>query len=121
MKKSLILASLFVVPFAFASAADDAPVKPKRDPGQMFKNLDKDADGTLSFEEWKAGVIGQIDAARQPEVFKKKDADGDGKLTLPEYMHIPPREVPKPATDAKPEKKAKKEKPAAEKTSAPKQ
>lgn len=127
MKKSFLLASLMVLPFALASAAD-APAKPKRDPGVMFKALDKDADGSLSFDEWKVGMTGQIDPSRQPEVFKKKDGDGDGKLTLPEFMHVPPKEVAKPAAGAKPEAKAEKkpkkaagEKPAGDKPEASKQ
>lgn len=104
MKKSFLIVSL-LIPVAIACAAD--PAKPKRDPGQIFKSLDANNDGALSYDEWKGGQVGHIDPSRMPEVFKKKDADGDGKLTLSEYMHIPPRATPKPA--AATEKAAKKE------------
>ncbi len=58
-------------------------------------------------------MAGQIDPSRVEEVFKKKDANGDGKLSLSEYMFVPPREAAKPAGgDPKKEKK---------KTAAPKQ
>jgi len=116
MKRIFIPATLLVVPFAVAIAADDtpsAPAKPKRDPAELFKAIDRDGDGFLSFEEYKASTIGQIDPSRVESVFKKKDANGDGKLTLSEFMFVPPREPAKPAgADVKKEKK---------KTDAPKQ
>ena len=48
------------------------------------------------------------DPSRVGDVFKKKDADGNGKLTLTEFMFVPPREAAKPVAPA--EKGAKKEK-----------
>ncbi|MGB8168315.1 MAG: EF-hand domain-containing protein, partial [Chthoniobacteraceae bacterium] len=97
MKTHAILATLIVLPFAMATAADEPAAKPKRDPAVLFKQIDHDGDGSLSFEEYKASTVGHIDPARVGEVFKKKDADGDGKLNLTEFMYVPPREVPKPA------------------------
>ena len=98
MKSISLLVPLIVLPFGLAIAADpSAPAKPKRDPAQIFKAVDKDADGGISLDEFKASTIGQIDPSRVGDVFKKKDADGDGKLTLAEYMFIPPREPAKPA------------------------
>jgi hypothetical protein len=107
MKTLSLFSALFVAPFVLAVAADpSAPAKPKRDPAQLFKAVDKDADGSISLDEFKASTVGQIDPSRVGDVFKKKDADGDGKLTLSEYMFIPHKETPKPA--AAPETGAKK-------------
>ncbi len=104
MKIQTILATLIALPLVIATAADDAPVKQKRDPAQIFKTIDHDGDGTLSFEEYKASTIGHIDPSRVGDVFKKKDSDGNGKLTLVEFMYVPPREPTKPAaTPAKKE------------------
>lgn len=93
-----------------ALAADEkptAPAKPKRDPAQVFKNFDRDNDGAVTFEEYKAGMAGQMDPARVETVFKQKDKDADGKLNLDELLFVPPKATPKPAhkTEAKPEKK----------------
>jgi hypothetical protein len=96
MKKFAALATLIVLPFALATAADE-PAKSKPDPAQTFKKFDRDADGAISLEEYKAGMVGHIAPSRIDEVFKKKDADGDGKLSLPELMYIPPREAATPA------------------------
>lgn len=118
MKTTAILASLLALAVVPARA-EDKP-RPKRDPAAIFKILDKDADGSLTFDEWKAGMTGQIDPSRQPEVFKKKDSDGDSKLSLTEFMFIPPKEAPKPAAPAegkKPKGEKKAEKPEGEKKS----
>lgn len=90
-------------------AADEKPAsaKPKRDPAQLFKNFDRDNDGGISLEEYKGGMVGQMDPARIEGVFKKKDKDGDGKLNFEELQIIPPKPVstPAPKTEPKPEKK----------------
>lgn len=96
MKTTTILATLIALPVVLATAADE-PAKPKRDPAVLFKAIDKDADGVLNFEEYKASTVGHIDPSRVGDVFKKKDADGDGKLTLTEFMYVPPRDPAKPA------------------------
>lgn len=82
-----------------------APAKPKRDPAEIFKIFDRDSDGGVTLEEYKAGRGGQMDPARIEGVFKQKDKDGDGKLNLEELMFIPPKATPKPKTEATPEKK----------------
>jgi EF hand len=107
MKTHAILATLIVIPFTLATAADEPAAKPKRDPAVLFKAIDRDADGSISLDEYKVSTVGHIDPSRVGDVFKKKDADGDGKLNLTEFMYVPPREPAKPA--AKPEKDAKKE------------
>jgi Ca2+-binding EF-hand superfamily protein len=109
MKNNHILAALIVLPFAFVNAADEptSPAKPKRDPAHLFKLMDHNNDGGISLDEYKASTAGQIDPSRVGDVFKKKDSDGDGKLSLTEFMYVPPREAAKPA--AAPAKKEKKE------------
>jgi hypothetical protein len=110
MKTKTILATLIVLPFALAIAADEpSAAKPRRDPAQVFKAFDRDADGFVSLEEYKAGTAGHIDPSRVGSVFKKKDSDGDGKLNLTEFMFVPPREAAKPISTPEPSKKAKKE------------
>lgn len=100
MKTYAILASLIALPFALATAADE-PAKPKRDPAVIFKQIDRNSDGGIDLEEYKISTVGHIDPARVGDVFKKKDADADGKLSLTEFMIVPPREPAKPAEEAK--------------------
>jgi Ca2+-binding EF-hand superfamily protein len=113
MKSLLLLTTLVALPLALASAADEstpAPAKGNADAARVFKNMDLDGDGAISFAEYKAGTVGQIDRSRVADVFRKKDADGDGKLTLAELLYVPQREDAKPAgaPAAKKEKKDKK-------------
>ena len=123
MKTNHLLATLFVLPFALATADEEptaAPAKPKRDPARIFKIMDHDADGFISLDEFKANTVGQIDPSRVDGVFKKKDADGDGKLTLTEFMYVPPREEAKPPVSPAAKKEKKEKKPAATKEAAAK-
>jgi Ca2+-binding EF-hand superfamily protein len=112
--KTLSLLIVILSAFGLAALAADekpaAPAKPKRDPAQLFKNFDRDNDGSITLEEYKAGMVGHMDPARIDGVFKFKDKDSDGKLNLDELMTIPPKATPKPApkTEAKPEKKPEK-------------
>jgi hypothetical protein len=112
MKLQAILSTLVILPIATAFAADGA--KPKRDPAQIFRGLDANADGALTFEEWKAGMVGHVDPARMPVLFKQKDADADGKLALAEFIYVPPQPVA-----AAPAEKPKAEKPKKEKKASP--
>ncbi len=56
--------------------------KPKASAEESFKKLDKDSDGFVSLEEFKAG---KKDPVAAEAAFKKHDANGDGKLTLEEF------------------------------------
>jgi Ca2+-binding EF-hand superfamily protein len=76
------LLSALVLSTGVAMAADEAKPKAKVDPAEAFKKLDKDADGSISLEEFKAG---QKDPAKAEEMFKKKDKDNDGKLSMEEF------------------------------------
>ena len=74
--------------------------KPKANPEEAFKKLDKDADGSVSLEEFKASPRGQKEPAKAEEYFKKKDKDSNGKLTLEEFKAHAPKPGKKGAPDA---------------------
>ncbi len=73
------------------SFAQDKPAAPaetgKQRPSaeESFKKLDKDSDGKVTLDEFKAGPRAQKDPAKAEEYFKKMDKDGDSNLTLEEY------------------------------------
>jgi Ca2+-binding EF-hand superfamily protein len=56
----------------------------KGNPEAFFKQRDKDGDGKLTLDEWKAGMP-EDKAAKAGDFFKRLDKDGDGKLTLDEW------------------------------------
>lgn len=111
MKTLPLLIATLATSSLIAFAADEkpaAPAKPKRDPAELFKNFDRDNDGGITLDEYKAGMVGQMDPARIDGVFKFKDKNADGKLNLEELLAVPPKATPKPAPkkeEAKPEKK----------------
>lgn len=57
--------------------------KPGSDRAAIFKRWDKDADGKLSFDEYKAGLGKKEDAGQR---FKNFDKNGDGVLTAEEFI-----------------------------------
>lgn len=71
--------------------AGDKPDKPRRNPAEAFKKLDKDSDGKLSKEEWKESPMAKRDATKAEEAFGKKDKDSDGSLNLEEFKARGPR------------------------------
>jgi len=79
----------------------------KNDPAavaESFKALDKNGDGKLSLDEFKAG---KTDAQEAEKSFKSLDKNGDGTLTQDEFA--PPTDKPaKPAKSADKVKKNKK-------------
>lgn len=69
------------------------PGKPgeKPDPRRMIRQLDKDGDGALSFEEFRAGpMVGQLAEDEQEKRFMELDKNGDHKLSPDDFP--PPRE-----------------------------
>lgn len=53
---------------------------------KAFKEMDKDHNGTLDAKEL-AQAMGQVCTDMDPvEMFKKIDTDGDGKITIKEFM-----------------------------------
>lgn len=92
--------------------------KAKPAPEEVFKQLDKDADGSLTLEEFKASPRGKKDPAKAEEMFKKLDKDSNSKLSLEEFKaHGPkadkkgapeaPKEAPKDAAKEAPKDAAK--------------
>jgi Ca2+-binding EF-hand superfamily protein len=102
---SILLAALVGVSFAIAAEGDAPPKpakpdKPKATPEDVFKKLDKDGDGSLSLEEFKASPAGKKDAAKAEDAFKRKDKNNDQKLSLEEFK----ARAPKKEKDAPPAK-----------------
>ena len=56
----------------------------KPNPAEAFKKIDANHDGTLSIDEFKASPMALKDPVKTEELFKKKDKDGNGKLSLEE-------------------------------------
>jgi hypothetical protein len=68
----------------FATAAPGEGKKGPPDPEKAFARKDADKNGTLTLDEFKAGMK-EPRVAKAPEQFKKLDANGDGKVTLNEF------------------------------------
>ena len=67
------------------------PEKPKMDPAEAFKKMDKDSNGKVNLEEFKASPRWKKDPAKADEMFKKRDKDADGDITLEEFTAKPQR------------------------------
>ena len=74
-----------VTPLVPATPAPHHPAA--TNPADIFNKLDTNGDGSLTFEEFKAGPVGQKSPAKAEEYFKLLDKDGDGKVTLEEFQH----------------------------------
>lgn len=75
---------------ATVNAADDAKkpadgAKKKANPEEAFKRLDKDANGSVSKEEYLASPQAKKDAAKAEKSFTAKDKDANGSLTKEEF------------------------------------
>lgn len=72
---------------ATVNAADEKKPeagKKKASPEEMFKKLDKDANGSVSKEEFLASPQAKKDEAKATERFGKMDKDSNGSLSLEE-------------------------------------
>lgn len=85
-----ILATLALAATIHA-AEGDAPKKPaeggkpKMNPEEVFKKLDKDANGSLSKEEFMASPQAKKDEAKATERWTKLDKDANGSVTKEEF------------------------------------
>jgi len=77
--------SLTFAEYSAQPAAKTAPEQKKRSPEDVFKRLDKDSNGKVSFDEFK----GKKDETKARAAFDKKDKDKDGNLTLEEFKAQP--------------------------------
>ena len=102
-----ILLTLLAMPFlALAVHAEDKPVtpgapgakpaepgakpdKPKMDPAEVFKKMDKDSNGKVNLEEFKASPRWKKDPTKADGMFKKRDKNADGDITLEEFTAKP--------------------------------
>lgn len=86
MKKILAVAVLAgFLAGTFAPTADAAEKDgKKRDPEAVFKKLDKDGDGKLTFDEYKGKAEGKKAEAAEKR-FKKMDTNEDQALSLDEF------------------------------------
>jgi Ca2+-binding EF-hand superfamily protein len=81
----LTLAAILASSASVFAAADDKGEKKgekkDRDPAQVFKKLDANSDGQLSFDEFK----GKREEARARKAFDRMDANKDGVLKSDEF------------------------------------
>ena len=81
MKLTLILSAL-LMSAALSYSADEK--KPKPNPEEMFKKLDKNSDGKLTKEEFVGKKEGEA-KTKAEAAFDAKDKDKKGFLTLEEF------------------------------------
>ena len=85
-------------PAATAPAALPAPAaeaKVHHTPEENFKAIDKNNDGGISLDEFKASPRGLKDPAKADEHFKKLDSNSDGKVTIEEFKAAHHEKKPK--------------------------
>ncbi len=86
MKSLLTIAALFCATASMVFA-EDAASKERLE--QLFKNFDTNKDGSISLDEYKAGMVGNMAPERVASVFKEKDHNSDGKLSMEELLYAP--------------------------------
>lgn len=76
----------------------DMPKPPPVDPRAMIRELDRDGDGGLSFEEFRVGpAVRNLSEDEQEDRFEAQDRDGDQKLTPVDFPPRGPHAGPGPA------------------------
>jgi Ca2+-binding EF-hand superfamily protein len=89
-----LLPILFISGISAVFAQEQPPVAPQSAPApamasKRFQKLDKDGDGRISLDEFKA--MGK-DPAKREKRFRKLDANHDGYLTPDEFAAGMPRQ-----------------------------
>ena len=89
----LTVACLVGLSVASAQAAEkkEGPKKPKRTPEQIFQKLDKDANGSLTFEEFKGKRTEPEQVEKAEQRFKRLDKDDDKSVSLKEFTEPRPK------------------------------
>ena len=75
------------------------------DPRQIIRQLDKNGDGALSFEEFRESpMVRNLTEDEQEDRFEEMDRNDDLKLTHEDFPAPPPREKPdrRPEADRPP-------------------
>ena len=113
MKKCLTVLLVFVVVvlLGIGGVSAQGKRKPNNRPDALprtspsFSDLDKDQDGKLTLEEYKAGFPDAKDVEKE---FKSLDTNGDGTLSIDEYKagHPDPAVQPKAKKQVKGKKQA---------------
>ena len=95
-----LLTVLGLASFSFAAEGDakkpegeKGKGKPKANPEEAFKKMDKDANGSVSKEEFMASPMAKKDAAKAEAAFGKKDKDANGSLSLDEFKAAPKKKA----------------------------
>lgn len=102
MKTPLTIAALFCAT-AYVTFADETASKERLE--QLFRNFDTNKDGSVSLDEYKAGMVGNMAPERVASVFKEKDRNSDGKLSMEELLYAPKDPATTEKKDDKPAKK----------------
>lgn len=68
---------------AIAVQTDPAEIEELK---KIFKALDHDKNGQISFEELQVGLHGRANADALVEILKGADTDGDGKINYSEFL-----------------------------------
>jgi hypothetical protein len=87
MRKLFSLLTVAAIALGVAApsfAADKKADKPKADPAEAFKKMDKDSDGSLTEAEFVGNKTGE-QADKAKTAFGRRDKNKDGKLSLEEY------------------------------------
>lgn len=86
MKRSIQILSIIAVATSLSFGEEEAPKEKKGgNHEETFKKIDKDGNGSISLDEYKASPMGTKAGDKAEAKFKKLDANSDGSLSLDEF------------------------------------